>query len=74
MATSFIVTKRHCELHHAALLAHQPLLGLGLLLQHMVEEQHGAVLDLVDRPGRRLQAAADAVERGRREKKMGTMV
>jgi len=50
------------EAHHPPLLAQQPLLGLGLLLEHMVEEQDRAVLDLVDRPVRGLQALANGVE------------
>jgi hypothetical protein len=50
------VTKRHCASHHPPGLALQPLLRLGLLLQHVVQEQDRAVLDLVDRPIRRLQA------------------
>jgi hypothetical protein len=59
------------EAHHPALLAQQPLLGFGLLLQHVVQEQDRAVLDLVDRPVRRLQALADAVEEVAEKRKRG---
>ena len=60
--------------HHAALLAHQPLHGFGLLHQHMVQQQHQPVLHLVDHPGRRLYRGADAFEQIGDKRKGGLMM
>jgi hypothetical protein len=59
------------EAHHPTLLAQKPLLRFGLLLQHMVQEQDRAVLDLVNGPVRRLQTLADAVEEVAEKRKWG---
>ena len=57
------------RLDDAAGLAAQPLLRLRLLHQHVIEQQHQAVLDLVHRPGRRRQALAERGRTGRRGRK-----